>query len=625
MNKEQHIKIPDYSQVQRSKIPEDFTWQITDLYPDTGAWEKDQQLYLEMIDKTDELAKDWTISPGSVFRLMNHVSEIEKLEDRLFSYTSLLADTELGNSTWQAMRGEIHTASVQLQSKLAFMDPDLLKLGRKKIAAYVSADPRLKVYEMDFHKILRLKKHTLTTDKERLMAETWHFSGSPQKAAKMLNDLDIPSPQITLADGKKIKLDQANLVRYRESKEKKDRVKVMRTFWKHHAQYKHTLAILLDSTVKNHFFHAKIRHFRNCLEAALYHHNIHPKVYHTLIETVKGNTAPLHRYLKLKAQLLGLKKMSYDHIYASSVPAVEKLYPIEAAKEIVLAALKPMGPEYGKTLEKGFQDRWMDLYPNRGKRSGAYCNGSVYDIHPFVLLNFNGTFNHVSTLAHEFGHALHSWFTNKTQPFPLSHYPIFLAEIASTFNETLLVQYLVEQEKDDLVKLYILDQHLEGFRGTLYRQTLFADFELAMHQAVESGQTLTPDWLDSTYLELTRHYYGQKKGIISVSRYIENEWSNVPHFYYNFYVYQYSTGIAAANALAEMVSKGGQTERNRYLDFLKSGGSKYPLETLKDAGVDLTTPKPIVTAIKKFDHIVDQMETIVKRLKEKRILPATPS
>jgi oligoendopeptidase F len=395
----------------------------------------------------------------------------------------------------------------------------------------------------------------------------------------------------------------------------------MRTFWKHHTQFKNTHAILIDGQVKNHFFKAKIRHYKNCLEAALYPHNIHPKVYHTLVETVKENPWPLHRFLKLKARLLKLKKMTYDDIYTSSVPAVEKQYTIDEAKGIVIDALKPLGKEYTNILEKGLRSRWMDIYPNKGKRSGAYCNGSVYDVHPYVLMNYNGTYNHVSTLAHEFGHALHSWFSNKTQPFPLAHYPIFLAEIASTFNETLLVHHLIKTETDDLVKLYILDQYLEEFRGTLYRQTLFADFELAVHQWVEKGQTLTPDWLDNTYLGLTRQYYGHKTGIISVNKYIENEWSNVPHFYYNFYVYQYSTGIAAATALADMVLNGSDTERNRYLDFLKSGGSKYPLDTLKDAGVDLTTPQPIVMAVRKFDEIVSQMEIIVKRLENKGVLP----
>jgi len=619
MEKEMKKEIPDLSQSRRSQVPEEFTWQIKDIYPDNRAWENDKKKLLEMIDKIDELAKDWTGSPQKMFQLLNHVSEIEKKEDITYLYPGLLSDTDMGNSIWQSMKGEIHTAGVNLRSKLAFMDPDIIKLGKKKIQEYIKADPRLKVYEMDFDTILRMKEHILPTDKERIMAETALFSGAPQKASKMLNDLDIPAPRITLADGKKVKLDQANYVRYREAKNRKDRMKVMRTFWKHHTKFKNTHAILIDGQVKNHFFRAKIRHYKSCLEAALYPHNIHPKVYHTLVETVKENPGPLHRFLKLKARLLNLKKMTYDDIYTSSVPAVEKQYTIDEAKGIVIDAMKPLGKEYTGILEKGFGSRWMDIYPNKGKRSGAYSSGSAYGIHPFVLMNYNGTYNHVSTLGHEFGHALHSWFSNRTQPYPLAHYPIFLAEIASTFNETLLVHHLLEIETDDLVKLYILDQFLEEFRGTLYRQTLFADFELAVHRWVEKGQTLTCDWLDKKYLGLTRQYYGHKAGVISVNKYIENEWSNVPHFYYNFYVYQYSTGIAAAAALADMVLKGSDIERNRYLDFLKSGGSKYPLDTLKDAGVDLTTPQPIVMAVRKFDEIVSQMEIIVKRLESKGV------
>jgi oligoendopeptidase F len=574
-----------------------------------------------MIEKITDLSKGWADSPQQMFQLLNHVSEIEKKEDNAYTYASLLSDTDMGNSTWQSMKGEIHTASVNLASQLSFIDPDIIKLGKKKIEEYIEAEPRLKDYKMDFDNALRMKKHILPTDKERIMAQTALFSGATQKAAKMLNDLDMPSPRITLTENKKVTLDQANYVRYRESKNRNHRKKVMRTFWKHHAKFRNTHAVLMDGAVKKHFFYTQARNYKNCLEAALHPHNIHSQVYYTLLETVKDNFLPLHRFLNLRARLLNLETMTYDDIYASSVPAIEKSFTIKEAKEIILEALKPLGQEYSNILNKGFESRWMDIFPNKGKRSGAYSNGSVYGVHPYVLVNYNGTYNHVSTLAHEFGHALHSWFSNQIQPYPLSHYPIFLAEIASTFNETLLVHYLIDTETDDLFKLYILDQYLEEFRGTLYRQTLFADFELALHQWIEKGNTLTPDWLDNIYLKLTRQYYGHKKGVISVNKYIENEWSNVPHFYYNFYVYQYSTGIAAATALAEMVLKGSDTERNKYLDLLKSGGSKYPLETLKDAGVDLTTPKPIVMAIRKFDDIISQMDTIVKRLEKKGVLP----
>jgi oligoendopeptidase F len=611
-------QVPDFSHLDRDRVPGEFTWRVEDIYPDSEAWQKDKARLLEMIEEIDRLAGKWTESAGDMYRMMSYLTELSKLEDKTYYYPRLLSDTDMENSNWQGMKGEIHTVSVNLRSKMAFMDPDIIKLGREKIQEYITAEPRLKIYEMDFDSVLRKARHILTADKEDIMAQTDHFSGATSRASGVLNDVEIPAPRITLSSGERIKLNTAGYVRHRETKNRKDRVKVMRTFWKNHKRFRTTHAILLDGAVKNHWFNARVRHYGTCLEAALDADKIDPKVYHTLIETVKANLTPLHRYLKLKARMLNLEKLSYDDIYASSVPGVDKSFTIEEAGEIIMAALKPLGDEYTDILAKGLSDRWMDIYPNNAKRSGAYSNGGLYDIHPYVLMNYNGTFSHVATLAHEFGHALHSWFSNKTQPYPMSHYPIFLAEIASTFNETLLVHHMLKTESDDLLKLYILDRYLDEFRGTLFRQTLFAEFELALHQRVENGQTLTADWLDRRYLELTRHYYGHKQDIIEVNKYIENEWSNISHFYYDFYVYQYSTGIAAATALAEIVLNGGPTERQQYLDFLKSGGSRYPLDTLKDAGVDLTTPEPIQVAIDKFDAVAGEMETILERIEQKK-------
>lgn len=609
-------KIPDYSNLERDKVPGEFKWKVNDVYPGMDEWENDKSLLLDMIEKIDELAKGWTSSPGKMFDLLNHLDELEKKEYRLYVYSSLLVDTDMGNSQFQAKKGEMQTIDVNIHSKLTFINPDILKLGRKKIDEYLETDPRLEVYRMSFDNVLRRKKHILPSDKEGIVAQTGLFSGAPGKASGMLNDLDIPSPGLTLSNGKKIRLNTAAYSRHRGAKNPRDRRKVMRTFWKHRAGFKNTHAVLLDAAIKNHLFNARVHNYKNCLDAALYPNNIHPDVYHTLIQTVKENLEPLHRYLKLKTRLLKLKQMNYDDIYASAIPEIDRVYTIDNAKDLLLQSMKPLGKDYIQLLQKGLNSGWTDIYPNKGKRSGAYSNGSIYDLHPYVLMNYNGKFSNVSTLAHEFGHALHSWYSNTTQPYPLSHYPIFLAEIASTFNENLLVDYLVKTETDNRLKLFILDQHLEGIRGTLYRQTLFADFELAMHSEVESGKTLTHDWLCEKYLQLTRLFYGHKEGVVKVDKYIENEWLGIPHFYYNFYVYQYSTGIAASTALARMVLEGGKAEQTRYLDFLKSGSSKYPLDTLKDAGVDLTTPEPIETAISSFDEIVGEMEKIVEKIEQ---------
>lgn len=614
MRKENDIEIPDYSHLERSEVPGEFQWKVKDIYPNPEEWEKDKALLLEMIDKIDQLKKDWTSSPANMFELLDHVDQTEKKEDNLYLYTSLLVDTDMGNSQYQAKKGEILTIDVDFSSKLTFINPGIVKLGKKKIREYINADPRLKVYEFKFESVLRIKKHILPPDKGEIVVQTGLFSGAPGKASGILNNLDMPTPALTLSDGKRIRLNIAAYSRYRGVENRGDRRKVMRTFWKHHAGFKNTHAALLDAEIKKHLFSAWVHHYKNCLEATLYPRKIHPDVYHHLIQTVKENLKPFHRYFTLKTRLLELDQMNYEDIYASSVPEVDKIYPIQEAQDIIIQALEPMGKDYTDVLKKGFNSGWVDIYPNKGKRSGAYSNGSFYKGHPYVLMNYNGKFGNVSTLAHEFGHALHSWFSNRSQPFPVARYPIFLAEIASTFNENLLVHYLVKTETDDLLKLYILDQYLEGFRGTLFRQTLFAEFELALHREVEKGKTLTTEWLDKTYLRLTRWYYGHKEKVVQVGKYIENEWSGIPHFYYNFYVYQYSTGIVASTALADMVLNGGKTEQIRYLDFLKSGGKQYPLDILKDAGVDLTTPQPFEIAIAAFNQTVEEMENIAKRV-----------
>jgi len=603
--------IPDYSRTERNKIPKQFTWKTEDLYPDLSSWEKDKTELTAMISRIPELSQEWTTSPEAMYRLMSHVTETEKKENRTYLYTSLSSDTDMSDSAWQARKGELYSVSVDFGAMLSFMDPDILELGKAKIETYIQAEPRLEVYRRDFEAVLRMEQHVLSADKEQIVTRSGMFSNTPSKAAGILRDVDIPAPQLTLSSGEKIRLNTSNYVRHRASEIRGDRKKVMRAYWKNQTRYRNTHAALMDGAIKSHYFQVGVRNYNSCLEAALFPNNIDTAVYHNLISTVQENLAPLHRYLKLKARMLKLDRMEYEDIYASSVPAAEKKFTIEQAKQMVLESLEPLGDEYGTVLKTGFESRWMDIYANKGKRSGAYSNGSGFGAHPFVLMNYNGTLNHVSTLAHEFGHSLHSWFSNKYQPFPLSHYPIFLAEVASTFNETLLVHYMMEKEKDPLFKLHILDGYLEDLRGTLFRQSLFANFEAAMHEHVEKGQTLTADWLDTTYLNLTRLYYGHKENVTKVDKYIQSEWCGIPHFYYNFYVYQYSTGISAATALADMVIQGGKAEQERYLDFLKSGRTKYPLDALKDAGVDLTTPAPIITTIRKFDETLDRMETLL--------------
>ena len=601
--------IPDYSGTERSEVPETYRWRIADIFPSEPAWRAGFEEVRALAATLDALARDWTASPEAMADFMERLEQVNRLGSRLSHFASLQGDMDLGDNRYQAMKGEVQSFMVGLGAKLAFMDPAILELGEARVESYIQADPRLAPHRVGFLKVLRMKAHILPEGEARVVATAGLFAHAPSSAAGMLTDLDLPRPEVTLSTGEQVLLGTANYQKHRAAQVPADRQLVMETYWTGQKRYENTLATLLDAGIKQDLFHAQVHHHPSCLEAALYPDAIEPAVYRNLVATVRANLAPLHRLLRLRQKMLGLPELRYADLYASAVSTVTRTYPYDEARDLVLRATGPLGAPYTQVLERAFGDGWIDVYPNRGKQSGAYSSG-VHGVHPFVKMNFDGTFHNVSTLAHELGHAMHSYLSEKTQPYPTSDYPIFLAEIASTFNENMLMHTLLETERDRTLKLFLLDNYLETLRGTLFRQTLFADFELAMHERVEQGQSLTPDWLNATYLELPRLYYGHDLGVVRVDEYIQNEWSGIPHFYYGFYVYQYATGIVASMALAEAVLAEGEPARARYLGFLGSGSSRFPLDTLKAAGVDLTTPQPVAAALKAFDRLVGQMETL---------------
>ena len=610
-------QIPDYSEAPRDKVPEAFKWRVEDIFPNLTAWQAEKDALVQATGELGDRSKDWTSSPERMFALMDWLSGIQQRAMRLMVYASLQADGDLANPQYKKMQGELRMLFVGFQSKLGFMNPDILKLGQEKIDAYVKAEPRLAPYKFDLEQILREKDHILPAEQQRLVSLTGMFSGAPSQASTMLNDVDIPHPEVALADGTKVRLNQANYNKYRASANVDDRRMVMEAYWANQKQFLNTFAVLLDAAMKQQLYQAQTHNYPDCLTAALYGNDIDPKVYHNLIQTVRENLGPLHRLIKLRQRMLGLKEMTYGDVYASAAKSVDKKYTFEEAQGLVTAAMQPMGPDYEAALQQAFANRWIDAYPNKGKQSGAYSNG-VYGVHPYVKMNYDGSYSNVSTLAHELGHAMHSYFSNKTQPYPMAQYPIFLAEVASTFNENMLMHQMLKSEQDDALKLFLLDGYLERVRGTLYRQTLFAEFELAMHQQAEQGKTLTPDWLNQKYLELTRTYYGHDQGVMRVDDYIGCEWSGIPHFFMNYYVFQYSTGIVASMALSDMVLREGPAGQARYLAFLKAGGSKFPLDTLRDAGIDMSSPEPVKAALWQFDGMVGEMEAIVARLEAKQ-------
>jgi oligoendopeptidase F len=611
----QVAQIPDYSKTARPEVPVENTWRIEDLYPSVDAWKQDRKVVEGLAAQIDGRAKEWTSTPQRFLAMYQLSDSINLIMRRLYAYASNQSNVDLGNATYRSMEGELRSLSTSIGEKLAFRNDDILKMDEKVLHGFFEKESRLAQYRFRVEEVLRARKYVLPKDQQRIFTLTGLFSGTAQQVANVLNNVEIPAQDVTLSDGRKVTLNVPGYMRYRGSNNAADRMLVMRSFWAERAKYENSLAGLLDGGIKADLFSARAQGYNSCLHAKLFDDNIDTTVYLQLISTVRQNLAPLHRYLALRKKMLGVDTLRYDDIYASAVGNVERTYPYSEGRTMVMESLRPLGDEYQKVLATAFEKRWIDVYPNKGKETGAY-SGGVYGVHPYVKLNYNGDYDAVSTLAHELGHSLHSYYAEKHQTFGNAGYPTFLAEIASTFNENLLVDYLLKHEKDDLVKLKILDSYLDAARATIYRQTLFAEFELAMHRYAEEGHTLTPDWLTEQYLSLTRTYYGHDKGVMQVGDFIGNEWGFIPHFYLNYYVFQYSTGMIASLAFADRVLHGSQAEVDRYLGVLKAGGSDSPLKILKNAGLDMSSPEPGMAALKRFDALVGEMEKIVEKLRK---------
>lgn len=612
----QEVTIPDYSTTPRDQVPNEFKWKVSDIYANYDLWNADKAEVNKLLAEIKTGSATWTASAQNMLKMYQIADKLRLKLYHLYSYARRQYDMEMSNSTFNQMKGEIQSIYVDASMQLNFMNDDLLKMDEQKLLGYFKQEAKLAPYKFGVEELLRSKKHMLPLAEEQLLSLTGIYSSNISEAATILNDVDIPAPEVTFSDGKKVELNYANYYKYRTSKNPEDRSLAFRSYWKNHKKYENTLATLFDGGMKIDLFNARARKFNSCLQARLFQDNIDTTVYYQLIKEVNANLPSLHKYLQLKQKMLGLKTLKYEDLWASSVKSVDKLYTYDEAKKIVLNSLSTLGAEYKDGLTQAFNNGWIDVYPNKDKESGAYSD-AIYDIHPYIKMNYDGEYSNLSTLAHELGHAMHSYLTNKNQPYSNSNYTTFLAEIASTFNENLLMDYLLKNETDDNLKLFIIDQFLERARQTIYRQALFAEFELAMHQRVEEGKTLTADWLNQKYLDLTRTYYGHDKGVTLVDDYIEVEWSKIPHFFYNFYVFQYSTGIISSMALSQNILTGKDGAVDKYLGMLRSGNSDYSIKLLQKAGVDMTSSDPYKAAFKRFDLLVSEMETIFDRVEKK--------
>jgi oligoendopeptidase F len=486
-------------------------------------------------------------------------------------------------------------------------------MDKSKINKFIKQKRGLKIYKMPLYDIQRKKAHTLSEKEEKILAQASLLADGPSSIFTVFSNAELPYPEITLSDGTKARLTKAGYAQHRASPNRDDREAVFKAFWETFTKFKGTFGTQLYANVKKDMFYARTRGYDSSLQSSLDENNIPTEVYLALIENVANNLDSFHRYLNLKKRMLGVKTLKYSDVYAPVVKGIDLKYTFDEAEKLVLDSLKPLGSSYCRVVEKALKERWIDVYPTPGKRSGGYSNGSAYDVHPYILLNYNGQYDDVSTLAHELGHTMHSYYSNKNQPYPTADYSIFVAEVASTFNEALLIHKMLEEIKDDDVRLSLLMNYLDGIKGTVFRQTQFAEFELRIHEKAERGEPLTGDVLTEMYGEILKKYYGHDKGVCHIDDLYAVEWAYIPHFYYNFYVYQYSTSFTASTALVEKVLGGEKGAVGKYIEFISSGGSNYPIELLKKAGVDMTTAEPFNKTMAAMNRTMDEIEEILDK------------
>ncbi|MFH1719090.1 MAG: oligoendopeptidase F [Planctomycetota bacterium] len=603
---------------ERADVPDQYKWKLEDLYPSDQSWNAAKQ---ELVAQFDEVTKYKGKLAGSASELLACLefdTGMSKEFGRLYSYSHMKSDEDVGNSTYLAMKQEMEQLSTDYGSKASFITPEIAEMDKETIDRFIEQQSGLKIYKMLLYDIQRRKAHTLSDKEEKILAEASLLADGPSSIYGVFSNAEMPYPEITLSDGTVAKLTKAGYSLYRASENREDREAVFQAFWDTFKKFKGTFGTQLYANVKKDMFYARTRGYESSLHSALDRNNIPTQVYMALIENVTNNLDSFHRYLRLKKRMLGVDTLKYSDVYAPVVKGVDLKYTFDEAKELVLDSAKPLGSDYTSVVAKTFKDRWIDVYPTPGKRSGGYSNGSAYDVHPYILLNYNDQYEDVSTLAHELGHAMHSYYSNKNQPYPTADYSIFVAEVASTFNEALLIHKMLEEIKDDDVRLSLLMSYLDGIKGTVFRQTQFAEFELRIHEKAERGEPLTGDVLTKLYDDILKKYYGHDDGICRIDDLYAVEWAYIPHFYYNFYVYQYSTSFTASIALAEKVLDKEENAVERYIEFLSSGGSDYPINILKKAGVDMTGAEPFNKTMAAMNRTMDAIEAILAKRQDGR-------
>jgi oligoendopeptidase F len=595
----------------RTKVAPRYTWNLSEIYGDVAAWREHKDAVTAGIPRLAAFRGGLGASAAALAEALELMARLDKELSRLYVYASMLSDQDTRVSDAQGMQQEMQQIYASFAAHASYIEPEVLRLGGETVERFIASEPRLRPFAFPLRDMIRRAPHTLTDAEEKLLADAAPMAQSASNIYNILSNADFPYPTITLADGRSVKVDQAGYTELRASPVRSDRQAAMSAFFGALGGFSRTLGTIMNASVMKALFYARARKYASDVEATLNGPNIPLSVYTRLIDGVNRHLPTFHRYLRLRRRMMGIAdELHYYDLYAPLVASVNLRYTPEEAQAHVIAAMAPLGAEYTAVLERAFDQRWLDWYPTEGKAAGAYSNGGAYDVHPYVLLNYLGQYNDLSTLAHELGHTMHSYYSNRTQPFATAGYPTFVAEVASTFNEALLIDHMLKAIEDTPTRLSLLGNYLEGIKATVFRQTQFAEFELRLHQMGERGEPITGDALASLYLGITRRYYGHDAGVAVVDDYIAHEWSFIPHFYREFYVFQYATSFAAAEALSAKVLAGDRAATERYLAFLGAGGSKYAIDLLKDAGVDMTTDEPLDLTIAKMNAVMDQMERL---------------
>ncbi len=587
----------------RAEAKKEFTWNFSDIFADDAAWEAAYKKAAEEVEKIPALAGTLGKSVAGMKAALDLITEVSRQVEVLYIYSMLRMNVDNGDPTYQAMNGRATNLLVRLSTVAAFVGPEILSIDEKKLAEMM-ADPALKTYRHALEDTDRMRKYTLDRHSEEMLAMLSDAAGGTSDAFKMLESVDMTFPEIKDGNGETVTLTHGNFGVFRESGDARVRKESFEAYFGEFKRYINTFAAMYAGSVKMDNYYTRVRGYGSTCERALFADNAPVSVYDKLIEAVHSGLPTMRRYLELRRRVLGLKELNMYDLYCPIVADVDMKIPYADAQKLVKEATKPLGEEYGKLLDRAFSERWIDVYENKGKTTGAYSCG-VYGVHPYVLLNYSDKLDDAFTLAHELGHSMHSWFSDTTQDFANHDYRIMVAEVASTVNEVLLSKYLLKTETDPKKRAYILNHFLEGFRTTVFRQTLFAEFERQAHDAEMNGTPLTAEVLNGIYRKLNELYY---EGAV-INELQDIEWARIPHFYNAFYVYQYATGFSSAVAIADRIlNHNGAAD---YLRFLSTGGSDYPLEELKIAGVDLTKPDAVAGALKEFDNALTELENLL--------------